>query len=383
MKKVPSFWIFNRLMLRSKSCRLLRYLLLACALNITSTALLTQRDTVTICLPGEEVQLNGPVGRFGYSWWPAGEVSNSSIRNPLAWPRVPTWFVVTSLPNLEGENLIRNPDFSLGDSAIMSDYPFRTLINTQGVYGISESAANLNPQYFSDCPDHTSGEGLMMVVDGSPRANERVWCQRMEVDPWQDYAFSTWLMSVNPTNPAVLAFSINGQPIGNRFSASNRVCEWRQFFATWFSDTASVAEICIINQNTNPTGNDFALDDFAFFPITPPRYDSTLVQITALALAEERKVYFPTAFSPNFDGFNDRFEPAYGKEVERLLSLAIFNRWGGLVFQRQDCLADECGWDGFYKGQAAEQGYYVYKARVLFVDQQAADYTGAFFLLRP
>lgn len=359
-----------------------RYTFIVWALCLGAISLLAQRDTIVICLPGEAVQLDGPPDRFAYAWQPASVVSNASIRNPVARPQLPTWFVVTSLPELEGDNLILNPDFSLGDTAFLSDYPFRNIINTQGVYGISTSAANLNPQYFSDCPDR-SGNGLMMVVDGSPRANERVWCQRIPVEPMQDYAFSTWLMSVNATNPALLAFSINGQPLGNRFMASSRVCEWRQFFTTWFSDTASVAEICIVNQNTNPQGNDFALDDFAFFPITPPQVDSTWVRITALEEAQQRRVYFPTAFSPNFDGVNDSFQPAYGKEVVRVLDFAIFDRWGGLVFQRRDCLKGDCGWDGYSRGRAAEAGYYVYKASVLFVDQQTTNYSGELLLLRP
>jgi gliding motility-associated-like protein len=180
-----------------------------------------------------------------------------------------------------GPNLIQNPGFTDGNVGFTSDYPFVTAINTQGRYGVSTSAARLNGRFFADCPDHTSGTGQMMIVDGSPVASERVWCQTVAVTANQEYAFSAWLTSVNPNNPARLQFSINGRAIGGVFTAGNEVCDWRQFYATWNAGAATEAEICIVNQNTNPQGNDFALDDFAFFELEEVLLDSTLVFLPA------------------------------------------------------------------------------------------------------
>lgn len=176
-----------------------------------------------------------------------------------------------------GENLILNPHFTDGNVGVVSDYDFVSTIRTQGVYGVNTSAANLNSVFFEDCPDHTSGMGQMMVVDGSPVADEKVWCQTVTVEAGADYAFSTWLTSVNPSNPARLQFSVNGTRLGGVFMAGADVCDWRQFYAVWNAASATEAEICIVNQNTNPQGNDFALDDFAFFEIPALTLDSTQV----------------------------------------------------------------------------------------------------------
>jgi len=343
-----------------------------------------QIDTLYSCNPGDDVQLNAPSGFFAYRWIPSTELDNPTIRNPIANPLEHTTYVAEIIPSITGSNLILNPDFSDGNQGFRSDYPYNDVINFQGVYGINESAANLNPVYFADCPDHTDGIGNMMVVDGSPEANQEVWCQTLSVTPQINYAFSTWLTSVNPNNPAQLQFFINGTPIGQVFQASNQVCDWRQFYEIWRSDTASSAEICIINQNTNPNGNDFALDDFSFFPLDEIRYDTTVILIEALIAAQERRVYFPNAFSPNFDGINDYFAPFLGKGALVIRSFKIFNRWGDLIFERNRCDLNhrDCRWDGYFNEKPMPPGGYIYSIDILFADRKEEQFNGMVWLVK-
>lgn len=249
-------------------------------LIIASLPLHGQADTILLCRPGQQVMLSATAGQFAYQWSPATGLSNPTVANPIVQPIATTWYVARIIGEAESDNLIENPDFSAGNAGVTSDYPFVSTINTQGVYGVNVSPANLNGQFFANCPDHTSGIGRMMVVDGSPTANEKVWCQTIPVEANTIYAFSTWLASVNPNNPAQLQFSINDVRLGSVFTAQPTVCNWRQFYATWNAGPATQAEICIVNQNTNPNGNDFALDDFAFFKIQDVILDSTLVLIS-------------------------------------------------------------------------------------------------------
>ena len=239
--------------------------------------------------------------------------------------------------------MIINPGFEEGNTGFSSEYEYGTLVTVQGVYGVNESAENLNHLYFEDCPDHTSGQGLMMVVDGSPVPNEKVWCQTISVQPAKDYAFSAWLTSVKRENPALLQFSINGQILGEPFRAGSSVCDWRQFFEIWNSEAVTEAEICIVNHNVNPEGNDFALDDFSFYELAAVITDTTVVLIEALEAAKERRVYFPNVFSPNYDGRNDEFRPFFGKGVSWLLEFKIFDRWGSLIYNTGDCPPNDPG----------------------------------------
>jgi gliding motility-associated-like protein len=73
---------------------------------------------------------------------------------------------------------------------------------------------------------------------------------------------------------------------------------------------------------------------------------------------DECEVFFPNAFSPNFDGENDYFGPLTQCPLEDF-ELLIFNRWGDLVFRSTD---PDFTWDGNFNGQAATQDVYVWKA---------------------
>lgn len=69
------------------------------------------------------------------------------------------------------------------------------------------------------------------------------------------------------------------------------------------------------------------------------------------------KLYIPGAFSPNGDGINDVFRPQ-GKDIE-LLELAIFSRWGGMVYRAAGPAA---GWDGASaSGKELPGGIYAFK----------------------
>jgi gliding motility-associated-like protein len=68
-------------------------------------------------------------------------------------------------------------------------------------------------------------------------------------------------------------------------------------------------------------------------------------------------VNVPNAFTPDGDGINDVFFVSLSA-VPLDLEWSIFNRWGELVFESTDPMAQ---WDGTYQGQPAPQGVYVYQ----------------------
>ncbi|MFN7119323.1 MAG: gliding motility-associated C-terminal domain-containing protein [Saprospiraceae bacterium] len=96
------------------------------------------------------------------------------------------------------------------------------------------------------------------------------------------------------------------------------------------------------------------------------------------------KIFKPTAFSPNGDGNNDSFMIFGGSDLKQITQLQIFNRWGDLVFQRQDLEPNNpnAGWDGEFKGNPAPNGVYVYIAKLLMNDGIERQFSGAFTLIR-
>jgi len=169
-----------------------------------------------------------------------------------------------------GGNIITNGDFELGNTGFTTSYTVGTggsfgQLSTAGTYAINTtpSAVHMN---FANCTDHTPTPGQnMMIVNGAGTPNTNVWCQTVPVQSNTDYQFSTWVMSAL-TDPTVaqLQFNINGSTLGSIFSPAPTSCVWNQFSQSWNSGMNISAQICIVNQNTANSGNDFALDDIYF-----------------------------------------------------------------------------------------------------------------------
>lgn len=73
----------------------------------------------------------------------------------------------------------------------------------------------------------------------------------------------------------------------------------------------------------------------------------------------------PNAITPNQDNSNDTFRPCPAPLYAQSVEVQIYNRWGGLVFERNDNTNIE--WDGTDKnGKAVAAGVYYYVAKVRF-----------------
>lgn len=87
-------------------------------------------------------------------------------------------------------------------------------------------------------------------------------------------------------------------------------------------------------------------------------------------LCDKSKIYVPSAFTPNNDGLNDKFIlKGYG--INKVKYLRIYNRWGELVFERNNFQMNDAGsaWDGTYKGLLVPNGAYIYMAEMSCNDQ--------------
>jgi gliding motility-associated-like protein len=99
---------------------------------------------------------------------------------------------------------------------------------------------------------------------------------------------------------------------------------------------------------------------------------------------EHYKVYIPSAFSPNFDGENDRFVIAGGPDLVRIHDLKIFDRWGGQVFAAADIPPNDraTGWDGRRHGRDVPDGVYLYVAILEMTNGVSRRVSGALTLIR-
>lgn len=92
----------------------------------------------------------------------------------------------------------------------------------------------------------------------------------------------------------------------------------------------------------------------------------------------DKPVFVPTAFTPNKDGRNDLFGPAfsgYGYSIKRM---RIFNRWGQMVYQSFYGGA----WDGTFNGADADAGTYYYEVLVNCKEGGEQQFKGDVILIR-
>ncbi|MCB0547480.1 MAG: gliding motility-associated C-terminal domain-containing protein [Phaeodactylibacter sp.] len=73
----------------------------------------------------------------------------------------------------------------------------------------------------------------------------------------------------------------------------------------------------------------------------------------------------PNAFTPNGDGYNDRFTYVMSGNIRRLIEFRVFNRWGQLVFDGNTADPEAFnGWDGTFKGKPQPSEVYFYLIRL-------------------
>lgn len=214
-------------------------------------------NDTSICI-GESIPLS-PGQYETYLWQDNSTNPIFTISNPGV------YFCATE--EATGNNLIANGDFELGNTSFTTDYtyyPIADVFGPQASYGIINNAFTwFNP--FNACTDHTSGNGLMMVIDGSSTngGNDAIWCQSVAVQNGQKYRFSYWVQSV--TNSPILAnvqIRINGVPQTTNL-APNGACLWEERTLDWISNTTGNVSICLYDLELAGNGNDFAIDDIS------------------------------------------------------------------------------------------------------------------------
>ncbi|MBK9103583.1 MAG: gliding motility-associated C-terminal domain-containing protein [Saprospiraceae bacterium] len=95
-------------------------------------------------------------------------------------------------------------------------------------------------------------------------------------------------------------------------------------------------------------------------------------------------VYIPNVFSPNGDGINDVFTIYGNKDVDLIVELQIFDRWGNQVFINREFPPNEInfGWDGTFRNKDMNPAVFAYWARVRYKDGTEAPHKGDVTIVR-
>lgn len=111
----------------------------------------------------------------------------------------------------------------------------------------------------------------------------------------------------------------------------------------------------------------------------------TAVKQVRVEVKVGRRVYVPTAFSPNGDRRNDTFAPLLGRGVLSVEEFRVFHRSGGLVYEAptQTPGSKQLNWDGTLRGgEPAPSGMYLWTALITFADGITERWSGEVSLIR-
>lgn len=109
----------------------------------------------------------------------------------------------------------------------------------------------------------------------------------------------------------------------------------------------------------NSTASGFTVTHSGIYGVTVTDQRGCVASDSIVISGNCGEIWFPSGFTPNSDGLNDKFGPLGNTASIGKYSLSVFNRWGEKVFESYDPGAK---WDGRFKGQMLS-GTYTWFAR--------------------
>lgn len=228
--------------------------------NVEQDDIILTPDT-TICFGSSLQLLTKPSSDF--CWNPVDFLDNPSSPNPVSSATEPITYQFTGVFN--GENLVRNGDFSSGNQFFESAYQFATTNTSNGQYYIGTSSSSWNNQ-MKNCKDKSSGSGNMLMIKGSIDKEKVIWRQMIEVTPHTNYSFSAWIQTLSTSNNLQIALTIDDHTI-DILDETLTPCNWKNIQGNWNSGNKTQIYLAIINRNDQMQVSDFALDEINFSPI--------------------------------------------------------------------------------------------------------------------
>jgi gliding motility-associated-like protein len=311
----------------------------------------------TVICQGDTIRLRVQSDGFRFSWTPANQLLDPTIKSPLAVTSLTTIYGVTaflggcsSTANIGVTTVPYPTAFAGSDTTICYNTPVFLQGQTDGARWTWSPANTIRDP------------GLLRTMAYPARTTAFVltaFDNRGCPKPGKDSVIVTVLpkMQVSAGNDTAV---IIGQPLQLN-GTGGETYEWSP--AAYLSATNIYNPIALFSETTS--GLRYKLVASSGFGCR----DSAYINIKVFATGPT--VFVPTAFTPNNDGKNDLLVPiAVGlKEIEYF---RVFNRWGQMVFSTT---TNGRGWDGRINGQLQGTNTYVWLVK-------ATDYNGAPYFLK-
>lgn len=199
-------------------------------------------------------------------------------------------------------NLVTNGDFSAGNTGFTSDY----VVYNPGSGGCAAGCIDNTAPYLGSCycfqkyavdqipvkynnyfcggnqngigampaSPPTGVAGNMLIGDGSDTQAADLWKQTVTVNPYTDYVFTFWVLSLTGAPGSVQEGKFNFATfadcaqIGSNMdfpAGTGYSCTWYKYSAHWNSANRTSVQLAIRNMSLSGNGNDIAVDDIQFY----------------------------------------------------------------------------------------------------------------------
>jgi gliding motility-associated-like protein len=103
-----------------------------------------------------------------------------------------------------------------------------------------------------------------------------------------------------------------------------------------------------------------------------------------LFIERNNDIFIPNIFTPNGDGINDEIVISGGRDVERIISFLIYDRWGNVVFEGNDFSPNDSSisWDGTFENERMNPGVFAYRIIIDLAGGQQTIVFGDITLIR-
>lgn len=166
-------------------------------------------------------------------------------------------------------SIVVNGDFESGNTGFSSDLTFG-LLCTQNSYIVGALGSDLCPPntLFQPIPDHTTGSGLYMIIDG--RNNTDIWYQNVSVVAGETYEFNYWAFpDITGATGPILRFKVDGTTIASQDLESLPDNAWGEVCHSYTATSTGTVTILLREEYTGYRQyTDYGLDDISFRPTT-------------------------------------------------------------------------------------------------------------------
>ncbi|WMJ74222.1 gliding motility-associated C-terminal domain-containing protein [Cytophagaceae bacterium ABcell3] len=229
-----------------------------------------EAEVLEECNEDEETIISATTNGIFVGWEEEGggtaTIANPTLNQTAVTPTETTNYIATA--RFQIGNKIENGDFELGNQGFTTDLNYNEHTIGPGSYGVTTDPSLLNENWFVSMGDVTSGEGYMMILDPNDD-DETMYRTQVNVQEGVEYAFSSWIANIHieALNPPQMRFIINGEEL-DEIDFPENTNDWFQFSTVWTSDVTGTIDIELHNINPSSQGNDFALDELVFAPLS-------------------------------------------------------------------------------------------------------------------